>query len=70
MRDEQTNTREPMTCTWVAVTGSDGRTRLEVRQWLPAHVTGATEEGWRQSFAQLDAHLATAAASRAGGLSR
>jgi uncharacterized protein YndB with AHSA1/START domain len=37
----------------------DGRTRLEVRQWLPAHVTGATEEGWRQSFAELDAHLAT-----------
>ena len=42
----------------------DGRTRLEVRQWLPAHVTGATEEGWRQSFAALDAHLATSAASR------
>lgn len=41
----------------------DGRTRLEVRQWLPAHVTGATEDGWRQSFAQLDAHLATTAVS-------
>ena len=39
----------------------NGRTRLEVRQWLPAHVTGATEEGWRQSFAELDAHLATTA---------
>ena len=39
-------------------TQTDGRTRLEVRQWLPAHVTGATEEGWRQSFAELDAHLA------------
>lgn len=38
----------------------DARTRLEVRQWLPAHVTGATEEGWRQSFAELDAHLAAA----------
>jgi uncharacterized protein YndB with AHSA1/START domain len=36
----------------------DGRTRLDVSQWLPAHVTGATAEGWRQSFAQLDAHLA------------
>ena len=36
----------------------DGRTRLEVQQWLPAHVTGATEEGWRQSFAELDALLA------------
>lgn len=41
----------------------DGRTRLEVRQWLPTHVTGATEQGWRQSFAELDAHLATTAAS-------
>ena len=41
----------------------NGRTRLEVRQWLPAHVTGATEEGWRQSFAELDAHLATTAVS-------
>ena len=41
----------------------NGRTRLEVRQWLPAHVTGATEEGWRQSFAELDAHLASMAVS-------
>lgn len=35
MRDEQTNTQEPMTCTWVAVTGSDGRAHMEAR-WLPA----------------------------------
>lgn len=41
----------------------DGRTRLEVRQWLPAHVSGATEAGWRQSFVALDAHLARRAAS-------
>ena len=41
----------------------DGRTRIEVRQWLPAHIRGATEEGWRQSFAALDAHLATMAVS-------
>jgi hypothetical protein len=41
----------------------DGRTRLEVRQWLPAHVTGATEAGWRQSFAELDALLAKGAAA-------
>jgi uncharacterized protein YndB with AHSA1/START domain len=40
-----------------------GRTRLEVRQWLPADVTGATEGGWGESFAALDAHLATAAAA-------
>jgi uncharacterized protein YndB with AHSA1/START domain len=39
----------------------DGRTRLEVRQWLPAHVTRATEAGWRQSFAELDALLAKGA---------
>jgi uncharacterized protein YndB with AHSA1/START domain len=39
----------------------DGRTRLEVRQWLPAHMTGATEAGWRQSFAELDALLAKGA---------
>ena len=37
---------------------SDGRTRLEVRQWLPAEVTGATEAGWRQSFVALDELLA------------
>lgn len=42
----------------------DGRTRLEVRQWLPSHVTGATEEGWRQSFAELDALLAKGAKAR------
>ncbi|UDY35861.1 SRPBCC family protein [Dermatobacter hominis] len=41
----------------------DGRTRLEVRQWLPPHVTGATEAGWGQSFAQLDTHLATVSPS-------
>lgn len=38
---------------------ADGRTRLEVRQWLPPHVSGATEAGWDQSFDQLDAHLTT-----------
>lgn len=36
----------------------DGRTRVEVRQWLPPHVAGPTEEGWRQAFAALDALLA------------
>jgi len=35
----------------------DGRTRLEVRQWLPSHLAGPTEEGWQQSFAALDALL-------------
>lgn len=40
----------------------DGRTRLDVQQWLPPHVTGATEEGWGESFAALDTHLAATAA--------
>ena len=35
-----------------------GRTRLEIRQWLPGHLAGPSEEGWRQGFAKLDAALA------------
>jgi uncharacterized protein YndB with AHSA1/START domain len=38
-----------------------GRTRLEVQQWLPAHLAGPSEEGWRQAFAKLDVLLATTA---------
>ena len=34
-----------------------GRTRLEIRQWLPAHLAGPTNQGWRESFEQLDATL-------------
>jgi hypothetical protein len=41
MRDEQTNTREPMTCTWVRVTGPDGRRRMEAR-WLGDRVAATT----------------------------
>lgn len=37
---------------------SDGRTRLEIRQWLPEHLTHPSEEGWRQAFTKLDAALA------------
>lgn len=48
----------------------EGRTRLEVRQWLPGRVTGATEQGWRESFAALDAHLAATAGSTERGGSR
>ena len=44
MRDEQTNARQSMTCTWVAVTGADGRTRLEAR-WLDAQAPVATIAG-------------------------
>jgi uncharacterized protein YndB with AHSA1/START domain len=41
---------------------ADGRTRLEVRQWLPEHLAPLSEEGWRQAFTKLDAALATLAA--------
>jgi uncharacterized protein YndB with AHSA1/START domain len=34
-----------------------GRTRLEVRQWLPEHLVSPSEEGWRQAFTKLDATL-------------
>jgi uncharacterized protein YndB with AHSA1/START domain len=38
----------------------DGKTRLEVRQWLPeTHVAG-TRHGWSEAFRKLDAVLATA----------
>lgn len=36
----------------------DGRTRLEVRQWLPEHLMSPTQQGWSESFAKLDAMLA------------
>ena len=34
-----------------------GRTRLEIRQWLPEHLAHPSEEGWRQAFTKLDASL-------------
>ena len=36
---------------------ADGRTRLEIRQWLPEHLAHPSEEGWRQAFTKLDATL-------------
>jgi uncharacterized protein YndB with AHSA1/START domain len=46
----------------------EGRTRLEIRQWLPAHLTGPSTKGWHEAFAKLDATLRDlqAAAARAG----
>ena len=35
----------------------DGRTRLEIHQWLPTHLAGPSSEGWLQSFEKLDATL-------------
>jgi hypothetical protein len=29
---------------------ADGRTRLEVRQWLPEHLASPSEEGWLEAF--------------------
>jgi hypothetical protein len=37
--------------------GPDGRTRLEIRQWLPQHLAHPNEEGWLQAFTKLDATL-------------
>lgn len=35
----------------------DGRTRLEIRQWLPENMTGPSEQGWGEAFTKLDATL-------------
>jgi len=36
----------------------DGRTRLEVQQWLPEHLIPPTKNGWGEAFTKLDAALA------------
>lgn len=36
---------------------ADGRTRLEIRQWLPNHLAGPSEKGWFEAFTKLDAAL-------------
>ena len=38
---------------------SDGRTRLEIRQWLPEHYVSPSEGGWGEALTKLDALLAT-----------
>ena len=35
----------------------DGRTRLEIRQWLPAHLAGPSNQGWLEALDKLDATL-------------
>lgn len=37
---------------------ADGRTRLEVRQWLPEHLVSPSEGGWLEAFTKLDTTLA------------
>jgi uncharacterized protein YndB with AHSA1/START domain len=34
-----------------------GRTRLEVRQWLPEHLASPSEQGWLEAFSKLEATL-------------
>jgi uncharacterized protein YndB with AHSA1/START domain len=36
---------------------ADGRTRLEIQQWLPDHLVAPTIEGWGEAFSKLDATL-------------
>ncbi len=38
------------------------RTRLEIRQWLPPHLAGPSEQGWREAFTKLDLTLKGAVA--------
>lgn len=35
----------------------DGRTRLEIRQWLPAHLAGPSKQGWLEALEKLDGTL-------------
>lgn len=37
---------------------ADGRTRLEISQWLPAHLAAPSDNGWSEAFTKLDAFLA------------
>jgi uncharacterized protein YndB with AHSA1/START domain len=39
---------------------ADGRTRLEIRQWLPEDLAGPSEQGWSEAFTKLDAMLTSA----------
>jgi len=37
---------------------TDGRTRLEIRQWLPDQYVSPSQAGWREALSKLDAVLA------------
>jgi uncharacterized protein YndB with AHSA1/START domain len=37
---------------------ADGRTRLEISQWLPEDLVSPSENGWREALSKLDAALA------------
>ena len=36
---------------------ADGRTRLDIRQWLPTHLASPSEQGWLEALTKLDAAL-------------
>ena len=36
---------------------ADGRTRIEVRQWLAENLVSPTQNGWGEAFSKLDATL-------------
>ena len=40
---------------------ADGRTRLDVSQWLPEHLVSPTDNGWAEAFSKLDMVLGRAA---------
>ena len=49
---------------------TDGRTRLEIRQWLPRQMASPSDAGWREAFTKLDAMLVNVqadAVDRRGG---
>jgi uncharacterized protein YndB with AHSA1/START domain len=37
---------------------ADGRTRLEISQWLPEHLASPSENGWNEALSKLEATLA------------
>jgi hypothetical protein len=37
---------------------ADGRTRLEIRQWLPENMAAPSQQGWLEALTKLDAALA------------
>ena len=45
---------------------ADGRTRVEVSQWLPEQLYCSNENGWSEAFTKLDAALAGQARSGRG----
>lgn len=49
----------------------DGRTRLEIQQWLPPHLIGPSKQGWLEAFTKLDVALTQAPgvpAKQSGGI--